>query len=72
MNSFFANVVTIYALFSQVQETSVHRMVEDADKVALVVAMFPLIAGIYWNRANASVGLIHAPRRKVCLFLAVA
>lgn len=48
----FAILVTVYALWSQLQQTSIHHMVENAYKVTLVMAMVPLIAGIYWKRAN--------------------
>jgi Na+/proline symporter len=48
----FAILVTVYALWSQLQETSIHHMVENAYKVTLVMAMVPLAAGIYWPRAN--------------------
>jgi Na+/proline symporter len=48
----FAILVTVYALWSQMQETSIHHMVENAYKVTLVMAMVPLAAGIYWKRAN--------------------
>ncbi|NVJ60095.1 MAG: sodium:solute symporter family protein [Gammaproteobacteria bacterium] len=48
----FAILVTVYALWSQVQQTTIHQMVESAYKVTLVMAMVPLVAGIYWKRAN--------------------
>jgi solute:Na+ symporter, SSS family len=48
----FALLVTGYALWSQVQETSIHEMVENAYKVTLVMALVPLVAGLYWRRAN--------------------
>jgi SSS family solute:Na+ symporter len=48
----FAILVTAYALWSQVQSTSIHEMVENAYKVTLVMALVPLVAGIYWRRAN--------------------
>jgi len=48
----FAVLVTVYALWSQVQDTSIHHMVENAYKVTLVMAMVPLAAGVYWKRAT--------------------
>ena len=48
----FAVLVTLYALWSLEQETSIHHMVENAYKVTLVMAMVPLAAGIYWKRAS--------------------
>ncbi len=48
----FAILVTVYALWSQIQQTSIHRMVENAYKVTLVIAFVPLVAGIYWKKAN--------------------
>lgn len=48
----FAILVTLYAIWSQSQETSIHQMVENAYKVTLVMALVPLVAGIYWSKAN--------------------
>ena len=48
----FATLVTLYALYSLQQETSIHAMVENAYKVTLVVALVPLFAGIYWKKAS--------------------
>ncbi len=50
--AFFAILVTVYAMWSQVQSTSIHQMVENAYKVTLVMAMVPLVAGIYWKKAT--------------------
>ena len=48
----FAALVTLYALWALDQETGIHQMVENAYKVTLVVAFVPLVAGLYWQRAN--------------------
>ena len=48
----FAVAVTLYALWALESETTIHTMVENAYKVTLVMAFTPLIAGIYWKRAN--------------------
>jgi len=45
----FAGVVLIFALNSQ---ASIFKMVESAYKVTLVAAFIPLVAGLYWQRAN--------------------
>jgi SSS family solute:Na+ symporter len=44
--------VTLYALWAVGKETGIHQMVENAYKVTLVMAFTPLVAGIYWKRAN--------------------
>ncbi len=48
----FAVGVTLYALWAVGKETGIHQMVENAYKVTLVMAFTPLVAGIYWKRAN--------------------
>lgn len=48
----FAVGVTFYALWAVGEETGIHQMVENAYKVTLVMAFTPLVAGIYWKRAN--------------------
>ena len=48
----FAVLVTLYALWALGEETGIHQMVENAYKVTLVVAFVPLVAGLYWGRAN--------------------
>ncbi len=58
----FAVVVTGYSLWQNAGDTSIHSMVENAYKVTLVVAFVPLVAGLFWRRANrigayASIGL---------------
>ncbi len=45
----FAAVVTLFALYS---DATIYEMVENAYKVTLVVAFVPLVAGLYWERAN--------------------
>ncbi len=45
----FAAVVTLFALYS---DATIYQMVENAYKVTLVVAFVPLVAGLYWKRAN--------------------
>jgi Na+/proline symporter len=44
--------VVLYALWSLQSESSIHEMVENAYKVTLATAFVPLVAGIYWKRAN--------------------
>jgi SSS family solute:Na+ symporter len=44
--------VTAYALWAVGRDTGIHRMVENAYKVTLVMAFTPLVAGIYWKRAS--------------------
>jgi Na+/proline symporter len=48
----FSVLVTVYALWALGAETGIHKMVENAYKVTLVVAFVPLAAGLYWPRAN--------------------
>jgi Na+/proline symporter len=50
----FAVIVTLYSLWALGEETSIHQMVENAYKVTLVVAFVPLVAGLYWRRANTT------------------
>ncbi len=45
----FTGLVLVYALHS---EASIFHMVENAYKVTLVTAFIPLLAGLYWQRAN--------------------
>ena len=48
----FAGLVVVYSIWSLQTETSIHQMVENAYKVTLACAFVPLIAGLYWKRAN--------------------
>jgi len=48
----FALCVTLYALWALDHDTGIHRMVENAYKVTLVLAFTPLVAGLYWKRAS--------------------
>lgn len=48
----FAVCVTLYALWALGANTGIHKMVENAYKVTLVVAFTPLVAGLYWKRAT--------------------
>ncbi len=48
----FAALVVVYSQWSLQTETSIHQMVENAYKVTLACAFVPLVAGLYWNRAN--------------------
>jgi Na+/proline symporter len=48
----FALLVCVYALWSREQDTGIHAMVEAAYKVTLVVAFVPLVAGLFWDKAN--------------------
>ncbi len=48
----FAVLVVFYSLWSLESETTIHQMVENAYKVTLACAFVPLVAGLYWKRAN--------------------
>jgi SSS family solute:Na+ symporter len=48
----FSVCVTLYALWALDQDTGIHKMVENAYKVTLVLAFTPLVAGLYWKRAT--------------------
>lgn len=48
----FAGGVMLYALWSLSSSTSIHHMVESAYKVTLATALVPLVAGLFWPRAN--------------------
>ena len=48
----FTLLVVAYTLWSLSHATGIHAMVEAAYKVTLVVAFVPLVAGLYWARAN--------------------
>jgi len=48
----FTLLVVLYSLWSLQTETSIHQMVENAYKVTLACAFVPLVAGLYWKRAN--------------------
>ena len=48
----FAVLVVLYALWSHESETTIHQMVENAYKVTLATAFVPLVAGLFWKRAN--------------------
>ncbi len=50
----FSVLVTLYALWAVGEDTGIHQMVENAYKVTLVVAFVPLVAGLYWKRANTA------------------
>lgn len=54
----FASVVCLYALYSQSEATSIHHMVENAYKVTMVMALSPLLFGLYWKKTSTfGVGL---------------
>ncbi|MGV8989977.1 MAG: sodium:solute symporter family protein [Thiobacillus sp.] len=48
----FTGLVVFYSLWSLQSETSIHQMVANAYKVTLACAFVPLVAGLYWKRAN--------------------
>ena len=48
----FTLLVVVYSLWSLQSETSIHQMVANAYKVTLACAFVPLVAGLYWKRAN--------------------
>ena len=50
----FTLLVVVYSLWSLQSETSIHTMVANAYKVTLACAFVPLVAGLYWKRANNS------------------
>jgi Na+/proline symporter len=50
----FALLVCIYALQARALDAGLHDMVEAAYKVTLVVAFVPLVAGLFWRKANNS------------------
>ncbi|MBT9538908.1 sodium:solute symporter family protein [Thiobacillus sp.] len=54
----FTLLVVDYSLWSLQSETSIHTMVANAYKITLACAFVPLVAGLYWKRANnAGAGL---------------
>jgi Na+/proline symporter len=48
----FTGLVVAYSLWSLQSETSIHTMVANAYKITLACAFVPLVAGLYWKRAN--------------------
>jgi Na+/proline symporter len=48
----FSGLVVAYSLWSLQSETSIHTMVANAYKITLACAFVPLVAGLYWKRAN--------------------
>lgn len=48
----FTALVIVYSLWSLHSETRIHTMVANAYKVTLACAFVPLVAGLYWKRAN--------------------
>ena len=48
----FTLLVVAYSLWALEAETSIHQMVENAYKITLACAFVPLVAGVYWRRAN--------------------
>ncbi len=48
----FSLLVVGYSLWALKSETSIHQMVENAYKVTLACAFVPLVAGLYWKKAN--------------------
>ena len=48
----FTLLVVVYSLWSLESETSIHEMVANAYKITLACAFVPLVAGLYWKRAN--------------------
>ena len=54
----FSLLVVAYSIWALKSETSIHQMVENAYKITLACAFVPLVAGLYWKRANnAGAGL---------------
>ena len=48
----FSGLVVLYSLWSLQTETTIHDMVVNAYKVTLACAFVPLVAGLFWKRAN--------------------
>lgn len=51
----FSGLVLTYALNT---EASIFKMVENAYQITLVCAFVPLVAGVYWKRANSKGGML--------------
>jgi solute:Na+ symporter, SSS family len=50
----FSVLVVLYSLWSLNSEATIHEMVLNAYKVTLATAFVPLVAGLFWKRANNS------------------
>ncbi len=48
----FTVCVVLYSMWALEAETGIHQMVENAYKVTLATAFVPLVAGLFWKRAN--------------------
>jgi Na+/proline symporter len=48
----FSVGVVLYSLWALQSEATIHQMVENAYKVTLATAFVPLVAGLFWKRAN--------------------
>ncbi|MDR0563534.1 MAG: sodium:solute symporter family protein [Azoarcus sp.] len=48
----FTLLVTVYSLLQFQVHSSIHDMVENAYRITLAGAFVPLVAGIFWKRAN--------------------
>ena len=48
----FSVLVVLYSLWSLESKTTIHQMVENAYKITLATAFVPLVAGLFWKRAN--------------------
>ncbi len=48
----FSVGVVLYSLWALHSEATIHQMVENAYKVTLATAFVPLVAGLFWKRAN--------------------
>jgi len=48
----FSVLVILYSLWSRESGTTIHQMVENAYKITLATAFVPLVAGLFWKRAN--------------------
>ncbi len=51
----FTLMVTLYAMYSK---SGIFKMVENAYQITLVMAFVPLVAGVYWKRANTQGALV--------------
>ena len=47
------SIVVVYTLWSLQSETSIHIIVANTYKITLACAFVPLVAGLYWKRANS-------------------
>ncbi|CUT17241.1 MULTISPECIES: sodium:solute symporter family protein [Candidatus Ichthyocystis] len=49
---------TVATIFSAISTDSIYNMVTNSDKITMVIPFVPLVAGIYWKKANTSGAVI--------------